>query len=306
MILLSIDVLGITLLFRHLIITVVLLLLQVTCYGAEPASKRCVIDSSQQSVCTTKAHPNLISLSHGTTELLYATDAGAQLLAVDDHSNYPPQVEKLPSVGGYPNINLEAIIAKQPDIVLFWQGGNAPELAAQLKAARITVFYSEAKILNDIAPALRAIGTLAGTTATTEKAIQQFTQRLAAMRQQYSTQKAVKVFFEIWRNPLMTVGNSQLISDVISLCGGQNLYNDVDKAIPTVSLESLIARNPQVIVTSGYHSNDLASYWSQYSIIEAVNKQQFLVLPGDLITRTTPRVLDGAALLCNYLQSIRL
>ena len=156
----------------------------------------------------------------------------------------------------------------------------------------------------DIAPALRAIGTLAGMTATTEKAIQQFTRRLAAMRQQYSTQKTVKVFFEIWRNPLMTVGNSQLISDVISPCGGQNLYNNIDKAIPTGSLESLIARNPQVIVTSGYHNNDLASYWSQYSIIEAVNKQQFLVPPGDLITRATPRVLEGAALLCNYLQSM--
>ena len=78
---------------------------------------------------------------------------------------------------------------------------------------------------DDIAPALRAIGALAGMTATTEKAIQQFTRRLAAIRQQYSTQKTVKVFFEIWRNPLMTVGNSQLISDVVSLCGGQNLYN---------------------------------------------------------------------------------
>ena len=149
-------------------------------------AQRCVEDMSGRSVCLTTQKPKIISLSPGSTELLFAAGAGSQVIATDLHSNYPKAVEKLPRVGGYPNINVEAIIGLQPDLVVIWSGGDSPKVVQQLESLGIPTFHQNAKNFADIATAIQRLGNIAGTGSAAQKTVDVFLTRLNSLRQQYS------------------------------------------------------------------------------------------------------------------------
>lgn len=278
---------------------------------AQAAGRHCVVDMSERSVCLNTRTPKIISLSPGSTELLFAAGAGDRVMAVDQHSDYPPAVAKLPRVGGYPNINVEAIVGMKPDLVVIWKGGDSPKVINQLELLGINTFHVNAVSFAGIEQALLGLGEIAGTPEPAKKTAATFHQRLARMRQQYSEQAPVSVFFEIWRTPLMTVGNGLTINDVITLCGGRNIYGDLAERTPAVGIESLISHNPQVIIGSDPQGDtpqtrqELLDYWSQWQNLQAVQNRRLFSVPSDLIARPTPRVLDGAEIICRQLQAVR-
>ncbi len=275
------------------------------------AVERCVLDDSDRLVCVKKASPDIISLSPGTTELLFAAGAGELIVGVDQYSDYPESVKKIPTVGGHPNVSVEAVIAKKPDLVVVWSVGKTPKAIQQIEALGVTTLHLDARNSNDIESAIRRLGIIAGTEEAADRAANQFVERLTALKKQYEQQKPVTVFFEIWRDPLMTISGNQIINSVIRLCGGRNIYENATASVPRVNLESFLSKNPEVILGSDPRgeSDDalesLKKYWGRWDTLTAVREKQLFTVPSDLISRPTPRLLDGAEIVCEQLQSVR-
>ncbi|WP_066017368.1 cobalamin-binding protein [Endozoicomonas atrinae] len=279
--------------------------------ASEPDSQYCVTDMSDRSVCLNTRSPRIISLSPGSTELLFAAGAGDRVIAVDKHSDFPEVVKQLPNVGGYPNVNVEAIVAMKPDLVVVWTAGNSQKVIHQLESLGVRTFHVDVVDFAGIEQAIRSLGQVAGTEKAANRVVEDFSARLKTLQNNYGQREPVSVFFEIWRSPLLTVGSGQVIDDVISLCGGQNIYGDVSERIPKIGIESLITRDPQVIIGSDPRGDtpetrkDLMDYWSQWQNLQAVKSHQLFSVPSDLIARPTPRILEGAEMICHQLQAVR-
>jgi len=255
------------------------------------------------------AHPaqRIVSLAPSTTELLYAAGAGGRLVGAVDYSDYPPAAKRVPRVGSAGSLDLEAIAAVHPDLVLAWAGGNSRDQVARLDALGIPVFWADPQRLTDIPSVLERIGRLAGTGSTAREAAQAWRARLAALRKRYARRSKVRVFYQIWDRPLMTVNGRQMISDVLRLCGGVNVFADLPAVAGTVSREAVLAADPQVIIVSGAGAARPAwlAAWRHWPQLSAVELGQLYVVPPDIIQRQGPRILDGAERVCHDLQRAR-
>lgn len=254
-----------------------------------------------------KPAQRIVSLSPHITELVYAAGAGAKLVGNVEYGDYPEAAKALPKVGGYSRLDLEAILALKPDLVLAWESGNPPAALAKLRAMGITVDVSQPDRMADVANEIARYGALAGTSAVADAAAAAFRARQAALAARYSQRPPVTVFYQIWRQPLMTVNDRQIISDAIRLCGGRNVFGALPVLAPTVTLEAVIAANPEAIVASGMGSErpEWLSDWHRWKNLTAVKRDNLYFIPPEEIQRHTPRLLDGAEKLCRALESAR-
>ena len=257
----------------------------------------------------TLAHParRIISLAPHVTELIYAAGAGERMVGAVAYSHHPPAAQALPGVGSYTRVDLEAVAALKPDLIVGWRSGNPPTQIERLRALGIPVYVNESRDLPSVAHTLRQIGRLAGTEQAAENAARHFEQREAALRQRYAGQPPVDVFYQIWNQPLMTINGAHLISAVIRLCGGRNVFETLPLLAPKISVEAVLERNPETIVASGMDESrpEWLDAWRHWAQIEAVAHDNLFFIPPDLIQRHTPRILDGAQLLCDQLESAR-
>lgn len=264
-------------------------------------------DDSGQTVSLKAPAKRIVSLAPHLTENLFAAGAGPALVGAVDYSDYPAAAKSLPRVGGYSRLDLEAIVALKPDLVIGWQSGNAPAALERLKTLGIPVFVSQTNRIEDIAPLLEQLGTLSGNSASASKAARSFRQRLASLHQQYSQRPPVRVFYQVWKAPLTTVGEPQIISDAIRLCGGVNVFGQLKQMAPHVSHEAVLAANPEAIIASGMGESrpQWLDDWRQWTMLTAVKRQNLFFIPPDLIQRHTPRLLDGTERLCQQLEQTR-
>jgi iron complex transport system substrate-binding protein len=265
-----------------------------------------VTDVSGASIRLVAPAKRIVSLSPHITELLFAAGAGDRVVGTAEYSDYPPQAAKLPRVGGHA-LDLEAVVALKPDLVMGWQSGNAAAAVARLRALGLTVHLSEPGRIEDIAGELERIGLLAGTGATADAAAKAFRERYAKLAARYSRRPPVAVFYQIWKQPLMTVNGKQIISDAIRLCGGRNVFADLPILAPTVTVEAVIAVDPEVIVASGMGDSrpEWLDDWRRWKTLAAVARDNLYFVPPDLLQRHTPRILDGAEKLCAHLEAAR-
>ncbi|MFH1872950.1 MAG: cobalamin-binding protein [Pseudomonadota bacterium] len=249
----------------------------------------------------------IVSLAPHITELVYAAGAGERMVGNVEYGDFPPAAAKLAKVGGYSRLDLEAIVALKPDLVLGWESGNLPAAIARLRALGFTVHLSQSNRIEDIAGELELIGKLAGTEAVAGAAATAFRQRYAGLAARYSQRPPVDVFYQIWKQPLMTVNGQQIISDAIRLCGGRNVFAALPILAPTVTVEAVIAANPEVIVASGMGDSrpEWLDDWRRWTTMAAVARDNLYFVPPELIQRHTPRILDGAEKLCAHLETAR-
>ena len=265
-----------------------------------------VTDTSGVIVKLAAPAKRIVSLAPHITELLFAAGAGSRVVGTVDYSDYPPAARALPKVGGHA-LDLEAIVALKPDLILGWASGNAAASVARLRSLGLTVHLSEPNRIEDIAGELERIGILAGTAATANAAAKAFRQRYAKLTARYSQRPPVVVFYQIWKQPLMTVNGKQIISDAIRLCGGRNVFAQLPILAPTVTVEAVIAANPEAIVASGMGESrpEWLDDWRRWTTLAAVARDNLYFVPPDLIQRHTPRILDGAEQLCTHLEAAR-
>jgi len=239
--------------------------------------------------------------------LLYAAGAGDRLVGVARHSDYPPTARALPRIGDAHQFDLERILSLEPDLVVAWKSGNPAGQIAQLRELQLPLYISEPRTLEDIPATIEDLGTLAGTATTARQAAEKFRERLAALQSIYAGRRPVRVFYQIWHEPLMTIGGGHLINEVIGLCGGRNVFHDIGQLAPQVSVESVLAAEPEVIIASGSDHGHPAwlEEWRAWPQLPAVRNNELHFIPPQLLQRHTPRILQGAERLCEILEQVR-
>ena len=249
----------------------------------------------------------IVSLAPHITELLFAAGAGDSVVGVVAYSNYPAAAQRLPKVGDVNALDLERIVALKPDLVMVWQQGSPQAQLDVLSALGLPVYYNQPRSLDEIARTLERFGALAGTRRTADAAARAFRQRLAALRAHYRGRDTVTVFHQIWDQPLMTVNGEHLISQVLALCGGRNVFGDLPPLVPHVSIEAVLDADPEVSGAAGTGSAAQAGLglWFGWPRLRAIARGNVYVIDPDLISRHSPRILDGAEQLCAALDAAR-
>ena len=265
------------------------------------------VDDRGKVVALVKPAARIISLAPHITELVFAVGAGDKLVGVSSYSDYPPAAKRIGVIGDGGKIDLERVVELRPDLVIAWQSGNHISDITQLERLGIPVFVTEPRRLGDISKLLRTFGQLTGSVEQAEQSAAAFEKIRDALASRYSNAAPVSVFYEIWHQPLMTVNSDHMISDVIRLCGGRNIFEAVHVLTPTVSMESVLAADPQVIIASGALYQDEAVWqdWQRFKQLRAVKHHHLFSIHPDLIQRQTPRILQGAELMCRQLAQVR-
>lgn len=264
-------------------------------------------DDTGQEVRLKVPAKRIVALAPHIAESLYAAGAGDKLVGTVDYSDYPPEAKKLARVGGYSRIDLEAVAALRPDLVLAWESGNNMTQVNKLKALGLTVYVSQPNKMENIADQLERLGQLAGTEAVAKPAAERFRQKLESLRKANAAKPKVRVFYQIWKAPLMTVGGPQIISDAIKLCGGENVFGHLGKMAPTVSVEAVLEADPEAIVATGMGDSkpEWLHDWDKWTQLTAVKRDNLFHINPDIMQRHTPRILDGAEKLCAHLDVAR-
>lgn len=268
------------------------------------AEIRLTDDSGQQLTLSSPAQ-RIVSLAPHITELLFAANAGAKVVGVGSYSNYPIAAQTLPQVGSYDGIDFERLLALQPDLIIAWQSGNGARTIERLRSLGLNVYVSEPRKLTDIPATLEQFGQLTGTNA--KPAAASFRDRLQRLSERYRSRPPVRVFYQVWNAPLMTVNGKQIISQVIRLCGGRNIFSDLPTLAPHINLEAVLAANPEAIIASEMDEGPPPWLydWRRWPKLHAAQRDNLFSIPSDLIQRHSPRILDGAEQLCEQLELVR-
>jgi iron complex transport system substrate-binding protein len=248
----------------------------------------------------------IVSLAPHTTELLFAAGAGEHVVATVRYGDYPDAAKALPQVGDATLLDMERIAALKPDLIVVWMHGSAAHQIDRLRALKIPIFHSEPRDLAQIGNSLKRLGVLAGEQPRANAAADAYANELAALRQRYSGRPPLRVFYQVWHQPLLTVNDHHLISDMIHLCGGVNVFGSQPALVPAISVEAVLAARPQVLATStpdGLNDDSLA-LWRRFKAMAPLLRQAVIV-PADFISRQSPRALIGARQLCEGIEQVR-
>lgn len=249
----------------------------------------------------------IVSLSPHITENLFAIGAGNRIVGTVEFSNYPEEAKRIPQIGSYEKIDLEAVAALRPDLVVAWESGNIASHVARLKAIGLNVVVTEARRIEDVPADLERLGALSGTGVGARAAAAKFRDRLAALRARYGSLPKVGVFYQVWNRPLMTVGGGQIISDAIRLCGGESVFAALKPMAAAVTVEAVLAADPEAIVASGMGDTrpEWLDEWRRWPSLTAVARDNLFFVHPDHLQRHTPRILDGIERLCQHLETAR-
>ncbi|MDF1762100.1 MAG: cobalamin-binding protein [Oleibacter sp.] len=247
----------------------------------------------------------IVSLSPHITELLFSLNAGDKIVATTDYSNYPPAAQKIPVIGGYQGINVEAILALQPDVVIAWPDANPHRVIEQLKALNIPVFISAPKNHQDILDDILWMAELSGTQALGKLLLVEAQSRLAKIKS-YQDKAPVNVFFQLGDQPLMSQNSDTFIHQAIVMCGGRNLFADSPAPAPLVSEEAVIQADPQIIIASAKTGNQQwQQRWLRYPSMQAVANKHLYSIDPDETHRPSLRFFDGTLMLCERIDRAR-
>ncbi|WP_449285547.1 cobalamin-binding protein [Marinobacter sp. PE14] len=266
----------------------------------------CAHDALNQKVCLADPAQRVVSLSPGATELLFSAGAGAKVVAVSAWSDYPAEAADLPQVGDSNRLDLEAIVSLAPDLVVAWVDGNSRSQLERLSDLGIPVFWLAPRTFDDISMAVSDLASLTGSPDLGKERAEAFRAEIATLKAQYADARPVKVFYQIWDQPLMTVNREELISKAITLCGGVNVFGELPRLVPRISREAVLEANPEAIITAG--SSDDRQWleaWKAFPGLAAIAAGNLFLEPPDLLARPTLRMADGARHLCQTLEQAR-
>jgi iron complex transport system substrate-binding protein len=283
---------------------------------AAEAATPAVVDDAGRRVEVPRPGARVIALAPNLTELVYAVGAGAALVGAVDYSDFPEAAKALPRIGDFQRFDVERIVALKPDLVLAWNHGNPSRELAQLEAAGLHLYYLEPKRLDDVPRALERLGALLGHPRQGLERAAAVRAQIDELRRRHAGAALVSVFYQAWANPLMTLSGRQIVSDVIALCGGRNVFADLPQLVPQVSSESVVAANPEAILAARETASarpglerdpqgPAFTTWRRQRDLVAVRHGWLYTLPGDAITRQGPRIVEGARAVCEALDEVR-
>ena len=265
------------------------------------------LDDTGRTITLSKPATRIISMAPNLTEILFHIGSGSKIVGVVEYSDFPPEALDIPKIGASHQFDIEAILALQPDLIVAWESGNPTDDLATLEQLGLPIFRTEPRTLNDIATLLQRLGKLTGHSAISDVLAATFLEGTASIREAYQQRKNITVLYQIWSDPIYTVNGEHLISHLIEHCGGTNIFFELETLAPVVSTESVIERDPDVIIAGGYGgvAPEWLGGWNQWSSIKAVKSKDLYTIDADQISRMGPRILQGLQELCQTIDQAR-
>ncbi len=274
--------------------------------AASVAQPVAATDDSGQRIELPHSAQRIVSLAPHITEQLFAIGAGDRIVATTEFADYPPQAKKIPRVARAHSVDLERVAAAKPDLIVVWGSGFPPAMIDSLRRLAVPVFISEPGSLDGIASSMERLGALTGS-RTAPQVAADLRARIDALRARYAQRTPVRVFYQIWTQPLMTLAGTHVINEAIRLCGGRNIFESLTAIAPQVSLESVVAADPQVMVTAepDARPSDAMDLWRRFDGVSAVRNRLLVTLDANKINRDGPRIVDEIAVLCERIDAAR-
>jgi len=259
---------------------------------------------------TLKSQPKpqrIVALAPHIVEMLFDIGAGDQIVGTVEYADFPDAALKIPRIGGYHGIQIEKVLALKPDLVIVWQSGNKASDIEQMEKMGLNIIYSHPKKIADVAQELRKLGKYTGHEAQAEEVAEGYLQRLKKLRQQYANIAPLKVFYQLWPNPMRTINKDTLINQLIEVCQGQNVFAENPTPYPQIGFENVIVAQPELIILPDENSNKAQPIidWYKWPEIPAVKKNRFIHVNADLMHRFSTRMLDGIEDMCKKIDAFR-
>jgi iron complex transport system substrate-binding protein len=263
-------------------------------------------DDAGRELVLQKPAQRIVSLAPNTTELLFAAGAGDRIVGTVEYSDYPKAARGIPRIGSFEQIDMERLIALKPDLIVLWADGGMARQLDTVRRLGIPIYYSQAGKLADIPDAIERLGKLAATEAFARQAAAEQRAVLARLAARYRDRSPVTVFYQVWGKPLYTLNGAHILSDLLRVCGGRNVFADLTAAAPVVSIESVLLANPEAMIAGAEHGHiGGLDMWKSYPQLRAVRNGNLFEINADLLSRAGPRLLDGAAAVCERLEQAR-
>ena len=283
----------------------IILVLQLCAPAAHAAIS--VTDDAGNIITLNKPATRIISLSPHVTELIFAAGAGERLIGTVKYSDYPEAAKAIPRIGDNRQLDIERIIAMKPDLLVVWMHGAYERVLEPLRKSGIPYFFSEPHKLEQIPETLLKLGSLFGTEKQAQMSANAFREQLTQLSTRYQNKSQVRTFYQVWGKPIFTLNDKSIVSDVLRICGGKNIFGHLSAAAPTLSTEAVIQENPELIIT-GDSDNQAGSgveQWKGFSTMLAVKNQNLVAVDGDQLNRAGPRIIDGAKVVCEAMELAR-
>jgi iron complex transport system substrate-binding protein len=254
-----------------------------------------------------EAMPRIISLSPHITELLFAAGAGDRIVGVDDSSDYPAAVAGIARVGEPAALDIEGLLRLKPTLIVLWDSGTPASRKAELERLHLQLFVTDQRHLDDIGATLIEFGRLAGTEPVAAAAARSYRAELTQLRARYAGRSRLRVFYQVWDRPLYTLSGAHVVSEVLSLCGGDNVFADLSTLAPAIDKEAVLARNPDVILVAATGADGARQTleWNHFQNLRAVRSHHVFTVDPSLVGRMAPRILQGVREVCGLLDAAR-
>lgn len=246
--------------------------------------------------CFVQAAERVVSLAPSLTEMMADLGAGEQLVGrlEDGRSDLP--LREVPVLGLAGRLDMERLLAAEPDWVLYWPGSIDSRQLRQLEQQGIRVFHAAARTLPEMIDQYRQLGRVLGVEERAESLADELEERLQKLHETYAERQQLRVFYQLWDKPMYTLGGSQIVSDALSYCGATNIFSDLELPAPQVNLEMVLARQPGLVLLT---RSELQDSWPQGLRLPA------LEVPDDGLDRPSAQMLTALELLCEALDSFR-
>ena len=249
----------------------------------------------------------IIALSPHSVELLFLLGAGDQIVATTSFADYPEAAKLIPVIGGYNGIQIEKVLSLKPDVIIAWDGGNKLDDIDQLERLGLNVYRTQTNSLSEIADEIRRLGELIGVPDRANSEADKYLNGLAALKKQYSKKTPIRFFYQLWNEPLRAMAAKSWINEMLVGCGGVNIFNENIGEYPQVSIENILAEQPEVIIIPSHHGHGLGEgdFWQNWPEVPAVKNNRIFYVNGDLLHRFSVRTLEGMKTVCEHLDSVR-
>ena len=251
------------------------------------------------------AAQRVVTFAPHLAEIMYVVGAGEQLVGVSAWSDYPREVLELPEVGDAFTVDQEQLSLLRPDLLLVWQSGMPSHTVEELRKLGYRVESIETRGLRDVVTAIRRVGELTGRQGVAEEAAARFTGAFETLRAEYRDASPIDVFFQVSGRPLYTVNREHFISEIIAVCGGRNIFDDLEGFAPSVDVEAVVSRDPEVMLAGANLGDGAFADWARWPNIAANRYGNQFLLPDETIGRPSPRLALAGRSVCLALDRAR-
>ena len=270
---------------------------------ATPETILRVVDDFGRNVSITKIPARIVSLAPGNTETLFALGLGSKVVGVTRLCDYPPEVPErvgigdIKVIGGYANPSIERIVALEPDLVLA-SGSLQRKTVDLLEEKGLRVVALNPKTIDQVLQNIRLVGKICGVAKKADELAESLEKRIGFVVSRVSGEtKKPRIYYEIWHSPLMSAGPGTWVHELVSLAGGLNIFSDAKQPYPVISSETVIQRNPEIIIIKVGYMGEVAKEEIKrrpgWAVIDAVKNDRIYELEENIVIRPSPRIVQG-------------